>query len=214
MHIPDGYVSPQTFIIGYVTFIPLLILSFRKLTSKLSEKTLPLISTLSALSFVVMMLNIPIPGGTSGHAIGTAAISILIDPWIASLSVSIVLLIQALFFGDGGITTWSLNSLAMGFLASFSAFYAFRFLNRFINQKVALFLSGWISIVVASAFVAVVLGIQPIIASQNGKALYFPFDLKVTVPAIVLSHMAYFGIAEGIYTMVVVSFIKRIRRKK
>jgi len=136
MHIPDGYVSPATFVSGYIVFTPLLILSFKKLTSKLSERTLPLISALSALSFVIMMLNIPIPGGTSGHAIGTAAISILIDPWIASLSVSIVLLIQALFFGDGGITTWSLNSLAMGFLASFSGFYTYKALNRFLNQKI------------------------------------------------------------------------------
>jgi cobalt/nickel transport system permease protein len=214
MHIPDGYVSPATFVLGYIVFTPLLILSFKKLTSKLSERTLPLISALSALSFVIMMLNIPIPGGTSGHAIGTAAISILIDPWIASLSVSIVLLIQALFFGDGGITTWSLNSLAMGFLASFSGFYTYRALNRFLNQKISSFISGWTSIVVASFFVAVVLGIQPLIASENGKALYFPFDLKVTIPAIVLSHMLYFGIAEGIYTTIVTSFIRKVREER
>jgi len=213
MHIPDGYLSPPTYLVGYAVAVPSLMYAFKKLRSKLSEKTLPLISTLSALSFVIMMFNIPIPGGTSGHAIGTAAISVLIDPWIASLSVSIVLLIQALFFGDGGITTWGINSIAMGFIAAFSGYLTYRLLRK-LNEKLSLFLAGWTSIVSASLFVAFVLGIQPAIASENGKALYFPFGLKATLPALVIPHMLYFGVAEGIYTMLVVIFINRIRGER
>ncbi len=211
MHIPDGYLSPQTYIPAYIAAVPLISYGIKKLKKSLNEDTFPFIATLTALSFLVMMINIPIPGGTSGHAIGTAVLSILFNPWIGFVCVSFVLLIQALIFGDGGITTWAVNSIGIGFIASFSAYYSYKFLNQ-INENVALFFSGWISIVLASLFIAFILGIQPIIAhSQDGKPLYFPFNLSITIPAIVGSHMLYFGIVEGIFTLVVIKFVKRIK---
>ncbi len=211
MHIPDGYLSPQTYIPAYAVAIPALTYGIKKLKEILNEETYPFIATLTALSFLIMMINIPIPGGTSGHAIGTAVISILFNPWIAFVSVSFVLLIQSLIFGDGGITAWSINSIGIGFIASFSAYYSYKLLKK-INKNLALFLSGWSSIVLASLFIALALGIQPIIAhDQNGKPLYFPFDLSITIPALVGAHMLYFGIVEGIYTLIVVKFIEKIK---
>ena len=211
MHIPDGYLSPITYIPSYAVAVPLFAYGIKKLKAKLNDETLPLISSLTAMSFLIMMINIPIPAGTSGHAIGTAAISILIDPWIAFISISLVLLIQALIFGDGGITAWAINSLAMGFIASFVAYYSFKFLSR-LNENIALFISGWLSIVSASFIIAFFLGIQPIVAhTPDGKPLFFPFDLKITIPALVGSHMLYFGVVEGIYTLVVVKFIEKIK---
>ena len=68
MHIPDGYISPATVVASYMVALPLWFIAFNKLKAKLDEETLPLLSSLSALSFVIMMFNIPIPGGTSGHA--------------------------------------------------------------------------------------------------------------------------------------------------
>ncbi len=210
MHIPDGYLSPETYIAGYAVAVPLLAYSVRKLKKELNENSLPLVATLTALSFLVMMINVPIPGGTSGHAIGTAVISILFNPWIAFLSLSIVLLIQALVFGDGGITAWAIASLGMGFLAAFTASFIYKLFYR-LNKNIALFLAGWFSIVVASLFVAVVLGIQPMIAhDEKGNPLFFPFDLKITIPAIVGSHMLYFGVIEGIYTLTVFKFLEKI----
>ncbi len=211
MHIPDGYLSPQTYITSYVVGVPLFIYGIKKLKESLSEETIPFISTLTALSFLIMMINIPIPGGTSGHAIGTASIAILFNPWIAFVSISLVLLIQALLFGDGGITTWAVESISMGFVAGFVGYYAFNILKK-INYSVALFVSGWLSIVSASVVIAFVLGIQPyFFHDEQGKPLFFPFDLKITIPAIVGSHMIYFGVVEGIYTLLVVKFIEKIR---
>ena len=211
MHIPDGYLSPITYIPSYAVAVPLLAYGFKKLKQQLNEETLPFIATLTALSFLIMMINIPIPGGTSGHAIGTGAIAILFNPWIAFVSLSLVLLIQSLIFGDGGITAWAINSLGMGFVASFTAYYSYKVLKNF-NKNFALFFAGWFSIVSASFVIALFLGIQPIIAhDENGKPLFFPFDLSVTIPALVFSHMLYFGIVEGIYTILVVKFVEKVK---
>ncbi len=213
MHIPDGYLSPATYISSYAATVPLFAYGIKKLKESLDEKTLPLISSLTALSFLVMMINIPIPGGTSGHAVGAAAISILINPWIGFISLSLVLLIQAVIFGDGGITAWAVNSLSMGFAASFTAYFSYRFLSGF-NRGFALFFSGWISAVASSLVIAVFLGIQPMIAhAPDGKPLFFPFGLEITIPALVLSHMVYFGIVEGVYTFVVVRFIQKTKNQ-
>lgn len=161
-----------------------------------------------------MMINIPIPGGTSGHAIGAAVLSILFNPWVAFVSISFVLIIQSLIFGDGGITAWSVNSLGMGFIASFSAYFTYKLLNK-INKNIALFISGWISIVVASLFFAIILGIQPIIAhDDSGKPLYFPFDISITIPALLGSHILYFGVIEGVFTLIVVKFIEKVKAHK
>jgi len=196
MHIPDGYLSPITIVTSYSIAIPLWIYGFKKLKKELNEETLPLIGGLSALSFIIMMFNIPIPGGTSGHAIGATLIALLFNPWIGFISVSLVLLIQAIIFGDGGISSLAVNSLSMAFIGSFIGYYTFKIIK---NKKIAPFIAGWSGIVASSLFIAIILGIQPF-WSENGKPLYFPFGLTITIPAIVGSHLLFFGIIEGIFT--------------
>jgi len=208
MHIPDGYLSPATYTVSFAVAVPLWAIAFRKLKDKLDEQTLPLIASLSALSFIIMMFNIPIPGGTSGHAIGVALIAILFGPWIGFLSISLVLFIQAVLFGDGGISSFAANSLGMGFAGAFSAYWLF---NKLKNYKISAFLSGWISAVASSFVIAVFLGIQPLIAlDEMGKPLYFPFDLGTTMFALVGSHMLFFGIVEGIFTQIAYKFILKL----
>ena len=207
MHIADGYLSPTTVAISYAITVPLWIYGFKKLKEKLNEETLPLIGALSALSFVIMMFNVPVPGGTSGHAVGAALISILFGPWVGFISVSLVLLIQSIIFGDGGISAWAVNSFAMGFVASFVGYYVFKILKD--KTKFAPFIAGYISIVAASFVVAIVLGIQPIFWSENGHPLYFPFDLKITIPAMVGEHMLFFGVVEGIFTQLIYNFLTK-----
>ena len=210
MHIPDGYISPKVFVPFYLLFIPLLLKGVRKLRNRLDEDVLPLLSSLTALSFIIMMFNVPVPGGTSGHALGAALIAIVFGPWAGFLSVSLVLLLQAMLFGDGGITTYAVNAVAMGYVASFSGYYTYRILKNRVPEKVGYFLAGWVSIVLASFVVAVVLGIEPIIARDaEGVPLYFPYGLKVTIPAVVGSTLLFFGVLEGFFTLFGVSYFKR-----
>jgi len=155
-----------------------------------------------------MMFNVPVPGGTSGHAIGTALIAIMFDPWIAFISVSFVLLIQAVVFGDGGISTWAVNSFDMAFIAAFVGYYVFKFFKD--KTKFAPFLAGYISINAAALSDAIILGIQPIFwHSANGHPLYFPFGLSVSIPAMMGAHLLIFGVIEGVFTQIVYSFLKK-----
>ncbi len=208
MHIPDGYLSPITCIATYAAALPLWVIAFKKLKEELNETTLPLIASLSALSFIIMMFNIPIPGGTSGHAVGASLIAILFGPWVASVCISLVLLIQALVFGDGGITTFGANALVMAFAASFSSYCIF---NIFKQKAFASFFCGWVGVVCASIILSLFLGVQPLIASADGQPLYFPFDFALTFPAVVGSHVLFFGVVEGIFTAIAYRYIVKNR---
>ncbi len=208
MHIPDGYLSPATVVVSYTVMVPLWVYGFRRLKESLNERTIPLLGSLSALSFLVMMFNIPVPGGTSGHAIGTALLAILFGPWTAFIAVSFVLLIQALVFGDGGISAWAVNAFDMAFIASFSGYYVFNVLKD--KTGFAPFVAGWAAINFAALADAVVLGVQPLLFHDSlGRPLYFPFGLSVTVPAMMMAHLFVFGIIEGVFTQIVYAFLAK-----
>jgi len=211
MHIPDGFISPATYLPATVIAIPLLMVAFKKTKEAINDESFAFLSSLTAFSFVVMMFNIPIPGGTSGHAIGAAILAILFGPWVAAFCLSLTLFIQALVFGDGGLSVFAVNSLAMGFVASFTAFYVHKLFKNRVNHSIVLFLAGWSGIVAASVVVAVALGIQPLLGvDAAGHPIYFPFDLSVTLPAVVGSHLLFFGVVEGFATMLVLKFIEKI----
>ena len=101
MHIPDGYLSPLTCAGAYVVAAPFWFVALRMIKAQLQTRLLPTVAVVSAFSFVIMMFNLPLPGGTTGHAVGLAVAPILLGPWAAMLAISIALFIQALFFGEG-----------------------------------------------------------------------------------------------------------------
>lgn len=214
MHIPDGFLSPSTYLPATVAAIPLLIIAWKKTKEAINDESFALLSSLTAFSFVIMMFNIPIPGGTSGHAIGAAILAMLFGPWVAAFCLSLTLFIQALVFGDGGLSVFAINSLAMGFVASFVAFYVHKLLTKRVNKNIVWFIAGWSGIVAASVIVAVALGIQPLLGvDAAGHPIYFPFGLNVTIPAVIGSHVLFFGAAEGIATMLVMGFVEKIKNK-
>lgn len=214
MHIPDGFISPSTSIAALAFAAPLWWYGMKKAKELLDshEDAVTFLSSMAAFSFLIMMINIPIPGGTSGHAIGMAVLAILLGPWAAFIAISAVLFFQAVLFGDGGILALGANSLAMGFVGSFGSYYFYRLLHNRASQSVALFVAGYGGMVLASVAIALILGIQPMLFMEDGKALYFPFGLDVTIPAVVGSHMLIFGVIEGFVTVAVVRFFEKIKR--
>lgn len=214
MHIPDGYLSPQTYIPFYVAFIGIIAVAIKKIKKKLSTKMIPFLGMSAAFSFLIMMFNIPIPGGTSGHAVGAALIALLFGPWVATLSVSVAIIIQALIFGDGGITAIGANCFNMAFVMSFTAYYVFKMIpggkDQFIKNNIAAFLSGYLSLCVTAIITATELGIQPIIAhTANGTPLYAPYSLKIAIPAMALEHFLLFGIIEGLITALLFRYFQK-----
>lgn len=213
MHIPDGFISPKTYIPAYIFFAGLISFGIKKIKKSFQNETIPYLSALTALGFILMMISIPLPGGTTGHGVGIIIIAILFNPWIAFYVFSLILLIQALLFGVGGITTFPLNAIGMGFVGGMSGYYAFKLLSK-INSKFALFTAGWLSINISAIFIAIILGIQPLIAhSINGKPLFFPLGLDITIPAVMIPHLI-IGIGEGIFTLIVYEFIRKFNKNR
>jgi cobalt/nickel transport system permease protein len=212
MHIPDGFISPQTYLPAYAVAAGLWAFAARRVRRELDADTLPFLAAYTALSFVLMMVALPLPGGATVHAAGIGLLAVSFGGWMGFLAISLVLAMQALLFGDGGITALPINALAMGFVGSFAAVAAWKLLGRF-NQSVALFLAGWLSIVLPALLVALALGIQPLIAHDaRGAPLFFPFGLAITLPAVVLPHLLV-GLAEGVLTVLGYRYLTRLREK-
>ena len=113
---------------------------------------------------------------------------------------SLVLLLQALLFGAGGVTALALNALAMGLVGSAAARYAYGLL-RPVHEGFALVAAGWLSVNVSALLMALALGVQPLIAhAEDGQPLFFPFGLSITLPAVMIPH-ALIGIGEGALTL-------------
>ncbi len=208
MHIPDGFISPKVYIPLYGISAGLWAYGLRKIKKKLNEQAIPFVASLTAFCFVAMMIAIPLPGGTTAHVTSVALLAVVFDIWTAFLSVSLVLFINAVLFGNGGITTLPVNALGIGFIGSVVAFYTFKTLSRW-KKTVALFAAGWLSINISALAIAVVLGVQPLMGrSEDGSPLFFPFGLSVTIPALIIPHLL-IGIGEGILTVVVYKFLER-----
>lgn len=215
MHIPDGYLGPQTYGTMYAAMTPIWIIAARKVKATLKAKQVPLLALGAALSFVIMMFNVPIVGGSTGHAVGSTVIAIALGPWAAVIAVSLALVIQALLFGDGGITAIGANCFNMAFLMPFVGYYTYRLIAgdnpSEKRQATAAGIAGYISLNAAAISTAVMFGIQPLIAhGADGRPLYAPYPLKVAVPAMTTEHLLVFGFVEAIVTALVVSYLARL----
>jgi cobalt/nickel transport system permease protein len=211
MHIPDGYLGPQTYIPLFGLFVTATAVAIKKVKKEVSARNIPYLGMAAAFSFIIMMFNLPVPGGTTGHAVGSAVIAILFGPWAATIAVSVALIIQALIFGDGGITAIGANCFNMAVFMPFTAYYIFKLFSSDPAKKArasfASFIAGYLSLVMAAILTAIEFGIQPLIASTaDGKALYCPYDLSIAVPAMAIEHMLLFGIVEGIITAIIVNY--------
>jgi len=206
MHIPDGFLSPGTYLPATAVAAGLIIVAMRR--ADLESEKIAAVAAISAFSFVVMLFAMPIPGGTSVHLGGVGLMAVLFGPWTAFGALSLVLLIQALLFGEGGITAYGVHVIAIAFAGTMSAYGIYRTLRRF-SENAARFAAGYIGMVVPALIVAAVLGVQPLIAHDaGGKPLFFPFGLEVTLPSIVVPHLIA-GVAEGAVTVIMVGFLRR-----
>jgi cobalt/nickel transport system permease protein len=211
MHIPDGYLSPQTYVPFYGVSLVLWSIALKKMKKALSTKHIPYLAMASVFSFLIMMFNIPIPGGTTGHAVGGGIIAILLGPWTAVIAVSVSLIIQALLFGDGGITAIGANCFNMAMVLPFVSYGVFRLIkgnsmNR-TRLAAAAFLSGYVGLSAAALAAGIEFGIQPLIAGgPGGRALYAPFPLSVAVPAMAVEYMLVFSVIEGIVTVLLLRY--------
>lgn len=214
MHIPDNYLSPSTCAVMTAAMVPVWGLSVKKVRLEVSKEKMPLVGVGAALSFLGMMFNVPLLGGTTGHIVGGTLIALLCGPYSACIAVTIALLIQALIFGDGGILAFGANCFNMAFILPFVGYYITKTITKGESSRtrnnIGRAVGAYVGINAAALFAAVEFGIQPyLFKDAAGQALYCPYGLDVSIPAMMAGHLLIAGILEAVVTVAVVEFVEK-----
>lgn len=214
MHIPDGYLSPTTCALTWALALPFWTVALTRLRRQLHTRMVPLLAVFSAFSFVIMMFNLPLPGGTTGHAVGVAVAAVVLGPWAAMVAISIALLIQAVFFGDGGLTSLGANCLNIAIVGSLVAHGVYRLAAGKSapgsqRRVVAAALAGYLAINAAALLTALEFGVQPVFFQDaSGTPLYAPYPLAVAVPAMMIGHLSIAGLAEAFVSAGLIRYLQ------
>lgn len=227
MHIPDGYLGPPTYGGLWAAMVPAWLYASRKVKKELSSSQVPHLAMASAFSLTVMVFALPLPGGTTGHLAGSALIAILLGPWACVLAVSVALMIQAVVFGDGGITSLGANCFNMALVAGLVGHWTYRLVTGKVASRpseealeprprtgLELFgaaLAGYLAINAAALLTAVELGIQPLLHAGSPGTHYFPYGLTVALPAVMIPHLTAVGGLEAVVTVLVLGFVRRLQ---
>jgi cobalt/nickel transport system permease protein len=203
LHIPDGFLSTEVSVVGYIVTFVILALAVRIVGGRLTEKTMPLMGVLAAFVFAGQMINFPVAGGTSGHLLGGTLIAIMIGPWAAVFAMAAVVGVQALVFQDGGIGVLGVNIFNMGILTAFVGYGIYvaivkAFPNKPTAKPVGAFIGAWVSVMAAAALTSVQLAISD------------TSPLDVALPAMLGVH-ALIGVGEGLITAAAVVFVQSSR---
>lgn len=205
LHVPDGFLSPSICILMYIISITSLVWSWKKAKASYPRSLAPIIAVSSAFVFAAQMINFPVAYGTSGHLVGGTFLAILLGPYAAILSMTIVLLMQALFFADGGIFTFGANVFNMAIIGGLSFFLVkhitkdLKSSGRFLGS---VFVASWLSVVSGALACALQIGFSPMFSSVGGIA--------VTVPAMLFWHIT-IGLGEAAITTTLISQLQRVQ---
>jgi len=180
------------------------IFAIRKSRQNLDEKQIPLMATLTAMFFAAQMVNYPIVGGTTAHLLGGPILAITLGPYAGLISMTIILLIQALFFGDGGITTFGANVWNMGVIGVFIPYLIFFLATKITKSQKGMLTGAFIGALIGDDLAAIFAGLE------LGLSTTFPYSIQVAVTAMGLHHL-FIGIGEGIITTMIISILWKSR---
>ncbi len=214
MHIPDGYLSPVTCGVGYVAAAPFWVVASQRVRRVIGGRTVPLLAVFSAFTFTIMMFNVPVPGGTTAHATGATLAAIVIGPWAATLSTSVALIIQALFFGDGGVTAIGINCFNMAVVLPLTGYLTYTAIagkSEMLSQRrvIAAAVGSYVGITLAALLVGAELGIQPHIASTNGIPDYSPYGFGAAMPTMLVAHIFGASFVEASVTALGLAYLQK-----
>ncbi len=199
MHIPDGFIPLWQCGIYFIITLIALYFSLKWARKNLDEKMVPLMAVLAAFIFAIMSLNIPIPLGTSGHMVGGALVAIIFcAPEAAVIIFTLVLLVQALLIGDGGVTALGANILNMGIVGGVVGLYSFKALRKPLGKVPSIFIASWLSIFLAALMVVLELWFAGKLLTLQWASLFMIFQSII-------------GILEGILTVIVILALEKTR---
>jgi cobalt/nickel transport system permease protein len=177
MHIPDNFIPLPQAAVYWIIALVFIALSLRWARAKMQEEKVPLVAVLAAGIFAIQAVNIPIPWGTSGHMMGAALAAIVLgSPFAAVFVLTLVLIVQGVLFGDGGITVMGANIINMGVIGGFVGYYSYKGLRRvFGNPYPVAFVAEWLSMFVGAIACGVemaVAGTIPLLLGLVSMGLY------------------------------------------
>ena len=203
MHIPDGFLSPEVAAATGLVAAGTVLVALRRADERLDERRVPLLGVTAAFVFAAQMLNFPVAGGTSGHFLGAALAAILLGPWLACLVLSVVLIVQAFLFADGGVTALGANILNMGVIGAMGAAAVMALSARLLPRTRAAFLgtagvAAWLAVMTGAAATAIEL-------AWSGTV-----PLGTVLPAMLGVHVV-IGAGEAVITVAAVSAVLAAR---
>ncbi|MEN6567790.1 MAG: cobalt transporter CbiM [Veillonellales bacterium] len=213
MHIPDGYLSPSTCLTLGAVMLPVWYRASAVVKKSLDVARIPFMAMGAVFAFLIMMFNVPIPDGTTAHAVGSVLIAIVLGPWAAVVAVSVALFIQALVFGDGGMLAFGVNAFNMAVIMPFTGYYMYRLVagratGGSLRAVVAAGIGGYVGLNLAALAAAIEFGIQPLLfTAADGTPLYCPYGLSVAIPAMMTAHLLVAGFVEAAVTALVVKYV-------
>lgn len=132
MHAPDGFLEPGVAFATALLSVAIVGLALRRSSAELAERQVPLAGLTAAFVFAAQMFNFPVAAGTTGHLLGGALAAILLGPWVGTLSVTVVVVVQALLFADGGLSALGYNVLNMAIVPAFGGWALFLLARRLV----------------------------------------------------------------------------------
>jgi ABC-type Co2+ transport system permease subunit len=229
MHIPDGYLGPATYGGAWAVMVPIWRHASKKVQQTVQTAEIPFLAMGTVFSLVAMMFMLPLPGGTTGHISGATLVAILLGPWPAMIAVSISVVIQAVLLGDGGLTAISANCFNIAFVGAVGGWSIYALILRLGTRSAehppgpgsalpaaslslrltAAAVASYAAINLGALMAALELGSQPLLYAGSQGATYFPFPLKVAIPALMVPHLAMIGLLEAGVTVLVLAFVHK-----
>jgi cobalt/nickel transport system permease protein len=206
MHIPDGFIGPGASALAGIGAAGGFAVALRQARRYLTDRLIPLAALVAAFVFAAQMVNFPVLPGMSGHLIGGVLAAVLLGPSAAFVVITIVLIVQAFVFADGGLTALGLNILNMAGIAAVGGYFIYRAMLQLTN--------GSHRAVSMTAGIAAFLSI-PLAAS----AFALEFALAGTASSVSVTSVlialvgvqTLIGIGEGVITALIVSAVIRSR---
>lgn len=200
MHIPDAFIPIPQGIVYWVIAVVFVALALRWAKNEMSEEKLPLVAVLAAAIFAIQSFNLPVSMGTSGHLVGGALAAIVLgSPFAAVFILTMVLIVQGVLFGDGGITTMGANIINMGVIGGFVGFYSYKGIKAATkSMPVSAFIAAWLACLI------------PALACAVEMFIAGTFPLMEGLVAMGIYH-AIIGVIEGVITVAAIYLITNVR---
>lgn len=200
MHIPDFAIPIYQGVVYWAIALVFVILAVRWAKNDMSEEKLPLVAVLAAAIFAIQSFNLPVSMGTSGHLVGGALAAIILgSPFAAVFILTMVLIVQGVLFGDGGITTMGANIINMGVIGGFVGFYSYKGIKAATkSMPVSAFIAAWLACLI------------PALACAVEMFIAGTFPLMEGLVAMGIYH-AIIGVIEGVITVAAIYLIMNVR---